>query len=280
MAARPFPHEWRAIIERRVALWSRLPAADRLELLRHILVFLDEKRFEGCGGMAITDEVRLTIAAQACLLLLHRETDYFPALRSILVYPDEYVAPAAEQHESGIVVEDHEPRAGESWAEGSLVLSWRDVMEESADGENGENVVLHEFAHQVDDEWGLSSAEPHEQPEGGAREWARAFREAFARHKRLVEGGRETAIDPYGATDEAEFFAVVTETFFGQPANLRIAEPELYRQWSKFFRQDPVSWGGDRSDDIGRERLIDDGIEAETLTDDFPSGGGELLGEG
>lgn len=239
---RPFPPRWLEIIQRRVAIWHRIPHADRLELLRHILIFLDEKRFEGCGGMEITDEVRLTIAAQACILLLHRETDYFPALRSILVYPDEYLAPAAEQHESGIVVEDHEPRAGESWAEGSLVLSWRDVVEGSADGRSGENVVLHEFAHQIDDEWGLSSADPREQPEGDAQQWATAFREAFARHERDVKRGRSTAIDPYGATDEAEFFAVVTETFFEQPADLRIAEPELYRQWSKFFRQDPITW--------------------------------------
>lgn len=241
-AARPFPHEWRTIIERRVALWRRLPAADRIELLRHVLVFLDEKRFEGCGGMAITDEVRVTIAAQACFLLLHRETDCFPALRSILVYPDEYLAPAAEEHEGGIVIEDHEPRAGESWAEGSLVLSWRDVVDGSADGASGENVVLHEFAHQIDDEWGLSSADPREQPEGSARAWALAFREAFERHRREVKRGRVTAIDPYGATDEAEFFAVVTEMFFDQPAALRIAEPELYGQWSKFFRQDPLGW--------------------------------------
>ncbi|MCL4197019.1 MAG: zinc-dependent peptidase [Phycisphaerales bacterium] len=242
LATRPFPPAWRGIIERRVGLWRRLPPADRLELLRHVLIFLNEKGFEGCGGMVIDDEVRLTIAAQACILLLHRETDYFPALRSILVYPDEYLAPAAEQHESGIVIEDHEPRAGESWAEGSLVLSWRDVVEGSADSQSGENVVLHEFAHQIDDEWGLSSAEPEEQPEGDAREWARVFREAFERHRRDVKRGRSTVVDSYGATDEAEFFAVVTETFFEQPAELRIAEPELYRQWSKFFRQDPLAW--------------------------------------
>jgi len=248
-ASRPFPPAWRGIIEQRVGLWQRLPAADRLELLGHILVFIDEKRFEGCGGLEITDEVRLTIAAQACILLLHRQTQYFPALRSILVYPDEYVAPAAEEHESGVVVEDHEPRAGESWAEGSLVLSWRDVLAGSADASSGENVVLHEFAHQIDDEWGLSSADPNEAQSEEARQWARTFRRAFERFEREVRRGRGTVIDPYGATDEAEFFAVVTEMFFEQPAELRVHDPELYGRWSRFFGQNPLSWAGGRGGD-------------------------------
>lgn len=239
----PFPPQWLAILEQRGGLWNRLPSADRHELLGHILVFLDEKRFEGCGGMTINDEVRLIIAAQACMLLLHREAAYFPALRSILVYPDEYVAPHPEHQDDGTVVEDHEPRAGESWSEGSLVLSWEDVLAGGADPGDGENVVLHEFAHQIDEEFGLSEIDPDEASQPEARQWAAVFRRSFERFESQAQRGRMTPIDPYGATNEAEFFAVVTETFFERPAELRIYDPELYAQWSRFFQQDPISWG-------------------------------------
>lgn len=240
--ARAFPAPWRSIIERRVALWKRLPPPVRLELLGHILVFLDEKRFEGCGGQTIDDEVRVTIAAQACVLLLNRETEYFPGLRSILVYPTEYVAPTAELLDDGTMLEDHQPRAGESWDQGSLVLSWADVVRGATRWDDGQNVVLHEFAHQLDEEFGLSSTDPKQVSDDTARAWAQIFQSAYGQFVLDVRRSRPTPIDPYGATNEAEFFAVVTETFFERPADLRVYNPGLYAQWSTFFRQDPLSW--------------------------------------
>lgn len=192
--------------------------------------------------MAISDEVRLVVAAQACVLLLHRDTDYFPALRSVLVYPDEYMAPHPEQQDDGTVVEDHQPRAGESWGEGSLVLSWNDVLVGAADPDDGDNVVLHEFAHQIDEQFGLSEIDPEAAATPEARQWATVFRQSFDRFESQVHRGRATPIDAYGATDEAEFFAVVTETFFERPAELRVYDPDLYAQWSAFFRQDPITW--------------------------------------
>lgn len=242
LRARPFPPPWRGILERRSGSWRRLGPADRAELLGHIQVFLAEKNFEGCGGLAITDEIRVTIAAEACVLLLHREDEYFPLLRSVLVYPTEYVAPTLEHLDDGTVAEDHQPRLGESWDQGSLVLSWADVLSGAENARDGHNVVLHEFAHQIDEQYGLSEADPRTAPNDAARQWAEVFGRAFDRFVGEVHRGRAGPIDPYGATNEAEFFAVVTETFFERPADLRRYDTDLYDQWSRFYRQDPISW--------------------------------------
>jgi len=242
LRAAPFPPHWQAILDQRLGLWKRLRADDRRELLGHTLVFLAEKRFEGCAGLAITDEMRVLIATQACVLLLHREADYFPSLRSILVYPDEYVVRAPEAQDDGIVIEDDEPRAGESWGEGSLVLSWQDVLAGAADADDGENVVLHEFAHQIDEQFRLSQLDAASARTAEAKQWATVFNETFDRFVAQTRRGRVTPIDNYGATNPAEFFAVVTESFFERPAELRVYAPDLYAQWSQFFRQDPISW--------------------------------------
>lgn len=151
LRAQPFRKEWLATIERNVLFFRRLSASDRTELLGHIQVFLAEKRFEGCGGLAITDEIRVTIAAQACLLLLHRETDYFPALLTILVYPSTYMVEEKRQIEEHVWEEGTATRLGETGRRmGSLVLSWDATKAGAADPSDGKNVVLHEFAHQLD----------------------------------------------------------------------------------------------------------------------------------
>ncbi len=160
LKAAPFPAEWLEIIERNVALYRRLPEADRRELLGHVQVFLAEKPFEGCGGLEITDEIRVTVAAQACLLLLHRRTDYFPRLRSIVVYPTSFVAKTVKQEGPGMIAEGQEARLGEAWLRGPLVLSWDDVLADAAGSRTGSNVVLHEFAHELDDEDGEANGAP------------------------------------------------------------------------------------------------------------------------
>src|SRR5947207_10677695 len=150
LQGRPFPKEWLKLIQRHVAFFPKLSATDRAELLGHIQVFLAEKRFEGCAGFEITDEVRVTIAAQACLLLLHRRTDYFPHLLTILVYPLTYMV--QEDHRIGEHVweEGTVSRLGETGRRmGSLVLSWGAVKHGAADPSDGKNVVLHEIAHQL-----------------------------------------------------------------------------------------------------------------------------------
>ncbi|MEO7361882.1 MAG: M90 family metallopeptidase, partial [Gemmatimonadaceae bacterium] len=169
----PLPAEWQAIIRRNVPYVARLPAADHEELGGHIQVFLAEKKFEGCGGLEITDEIRVTIAAQACILLLHSQTDYFSKLLSILVYPSTYVVPGGRHMGGGLVDDNPEARLGESWVSGVVVLVWDSVLSGAGDIQDGHNVVLHEFAHQLDQEDGASDGLPILQHRSMYADWAR-----------------------------------------------------------------------------------------------------------
>jgi len=237
----PVPGEWRALIERNVPYVARLPANDRDELEGHIQVFLAEKHFEGCGGQQITDEVRVTIAAQACILLLHRQTDYYPNLVSILVYPTTYLVPGGRRGPDGMVVEDPEARLGESWTRDVVVLAWDSVLSGAADVHDGHNVVLHEFAHQLDQEDGQGDGVPVLPRRSMYVAWARVLGHDFDQLVRDAERSHRALLDRYGATNPAEFFAVVTETFFEKPRQLRAKHPALYEQLREFYRQDPAA---------------------------------------
>lgn len=252
IAGRPFPEPWLAILERSVPFYARLPEPDRQELKRHILIFLAEKRFEGCGGLDITDEIRVTIAAQACLLLLHRRTDYFPHLRSILVYPGSYVAETTHHIGGGVILESDDVREGESWHHGSVVLSWDDVRRGADDADDGYNVVLHEFAHQLDSSGGKGDSTPVLQSQSSFLAWARALGEDYERFKRDIEEDGAEVLDEYGATDPAEFFAVATECFFEQPTEVRRAYPRLYEELKRFYQQDPAALAPGPDDGAGR----------------------------
>ncbi len=241
LRVRPFPDEWAAILED-VPLCRRLPREDLAELRGHIQVFLAEKRFEGAGGFAIDDAVRLTIAGQACILLLHRVSGLFPKLRSIIVYPQEYVAPLEDVDDNGFVTEDVESRSGESWMQGSLVLSWDDVLADLDDPFGELNVVLHEFAHQLEAETGEMNGCPPIADLELRADWAREMHTAYAEHCRLVDRGRPTLLDPYAAEGPSEFFAVVTETFFQQPRRILATLPALYGVLSRYYEQDPATW--------------------------------------
>lgn len=221
-----------------------LSEADRLELMDHIKVFLAEKRFEGCAGLVITDAIRVTIAAQACVLLLHRDTDYYADLRTILVYPSSYVAPAKTPFANGVVLEGSELRAGESWHRGSLVLSWRDVQAGSAQPCDGRNVVFHEFAHQLDSESGAVEGAPALEGRSAYAAWARVLGREYEALMANLRQQRPTLLGAYAAKNPAEFFAVVTEVFFERPAELRWLHPELYEQFKSFYKQDPAAWMG------------------------------------
>jgi len=240
----PVPGAWRDIVARRAPAVSRLPEPDRRELFGHVHVLLAEKRFTGCGGLAMTDEIRVTIAAQAALLLLHRETDYFPGLRSILVYPESYVAPLSEEQDDGTVIEGSEAREGESWHEGSLVLSWSDVIGGAADPHDGYNLVLHEFAHQLDAETGQENGTPRLASKAQYKEWQGVMSREYEALCEAVRAGRPTVLDAYGAESPAEFFAVSTEAFFERPRNLKARHPELYEQLKLYYRQDPERRAG------------------------------------
>ena len=235
----PFPEEWLAIIERNVPIYSRLPEADQAELRGDVAVFIDEKIFEGCGGLEMTDEIRVTIAAQACLLLLHRETDYYPDLRTILVYPSTYVAPITEHGDAGLITEGESARLGEAWTHGAVVLSWDAVRRGAADFHDGQNVVLHEFAHKLDQESGDANGAPPLEHTSMYVAWARVLGAAYAELQRESRLGHRDVLDAYGATNPAEFFAVATEAFFEKPAQLKRKHPELYEELALYYQQDP-----------------------------------------
>jgi MtfA peptidase len=243
---RPFPKKWLTLIQRHVVFFRRLSASDRAELLGHIQVFLAEKRFEGCGGFAITDEVRVTIAAQACLLLLHRRTDYFPGLLTILVYPLTYMVEEKRQVGEHVWEEGTVSRLGETGRRmGSLVLSWGAVKHGAADPSDGKNVVLHEFAHQLDFENDAADGVPGLVTREQQLAWAAVMRAEFASLRAADESGIPTLLDTYGATDPAEFFAVSVEAFFEQPHALRAHHPKLYAELRKYFQQDPVEFSAE-----------------------------------
>jgi Mlc titration factor MtfA (ptsG expression regulator) len=238
----PFSPEWLAILKRNVAYYHMLPPDDQRDLQGLIQIFVAEKCFEGCGGLTITDEIRLSIAAQACILLLHRDTDFYPMLQSILVYPTAYLSPAAHYQADGVVVEGTQARLGESWARGVVVLSWDDVKRGAGDVHDGHNVVFHEFAHQLDYESGAAEGAPALPRRSQYIAWARVLAHEYGLLVRDIACHRQTLLDRYGATNPAEFFAVATECFFEKPLELKIRHPGLYEQLQLFYRQDPATY--------------------------------------
>ncbi|HEY4185116.1 MAG TPA: M90 family metallopeptidase [Polyangia bacterium] len=238
LRAQTMPEAWRAIVTANVPYASVLKAEDREKLEGLIRIFIAEKRFEGCGGLTITDEMKVTIAAQACLLLLHRDGDIYPGLESILVYPHAYRV-ANQRREGALVVEGEDVRLGESWVRGELVLAWDHVSASTHRVAPGQNVVLHEFAHQLDAEDGSVDGAPSL----GSRErfvsWARVLGQEYRDLTERLEAGRKSDIDSYGATNPPEFFAVVTEMFFERPRHMRQHHAALYGELAAFYRQDP-----------------------------------------
>jgi Mlc titration factor MtfA (ptsG expression regulator) len=235
----PFPEAWRGVLDRDVAYVAKLGEDERAELEGLVQIFLAEKHLEGCGGLELTDEIRVTIAAQACLLLLGRDTDVYPELETVLVYPHAYRAPSTKR-EGFVVIESDDARLGESWTRGVVVLAW-DHVSSSARQLGGDNVVLHEFAHQLDAEDGSMDGAPDLGSRARFASWARVLGEEFEEVSNRLHAGRPSDIDAYGATSPPEFFAVVTEMFFEKPHQLRKRHPELYAELAAFYKQDPAA---------------------------------------
>ena len=220
--------------------YKYLTPEEQQELHGHIQVFLHEKEFEGCEGLKITDEIRVTIAAQACILLLHRQTDYFPLMKTILVYPHHYFAYTTKRQAGGFVQEGVQARLGESWQRGPIVLSWDDVMRGAADPNDGHNVIFHEFAHELDSESGAMEGAPDLPQATMYTAWSRVLGYEYKKLLDDIQRNHHHLIDTYGAVSPAEFFAVVTEAFFEKPVQLKRHHPELYEQLRGFYHQDPA----------------------------------------
>ena len=240
---RPFPPEWEDIVCRNLPHYSNLDAAERAELHASMQVFIDEKLWEGCGGLELTDEIRVTIAAEACLLQLSLPHDYYRNVMSILVYPSTVVLP---EQRAGVFerqdgpVNASVPILGQAFTNGPVILVWDAVLRESRHPEQGHNVVFHEFAHKLDMLDGSADGTPPLRDSAELADWVAVCSREFLRLRSLAEKGHKTFLDAYGSTNEAEFFAVATEEFFDRPGALKGHSPELYRVLKDYYCQDPA----------------------------------------
>jgi Mlc titration factor MtfA (ptsG expression regulator) len=236
----PFPEEWRSLLKQQLPLYWRMPPDLRRKLEPSARRFLADVPIIGCQGLVVTDEMRLTIAVQACLLIVMRDSGAYESLGAVLLYPDEFVVKESEQDDAGVIHEGESVLSGQSIDDSQIVLSWRDVQEGGAEGEIY-NVVLHEFAHFLD-----NSVEGTLTDTASGRDELATWFELIEREYQAlcdaVDRGERTLIDPYGAESTAEFFAVATETFFEAPVELQRMHPDLYKDLAAFYGLDPAAW--------------------------------------
>jgi MtfA peptidase len=238
-AATPLSDSRIALLTRNVPIRARLPAELRQRLDGLVNAFVAEKSFVGCNGLSVTDEMRVTIAAHACALVLGRPHDLYPALQSILVYPTPFWVDEEDADDVGVVTRRRRVLSGQAWDASRIIVSWEDVTEAADAASSGYNLVLHEFAHHLEYE-GRGLAEP-----GGSRRleaWRSELQDEFERLLEAVDGGEDTFLDPYAAEDESEFFAVASEEYFERPVMLRKSHPTLYRLLQEFYGLDPAAW--------------------------------------
>jgi len=245
--ARPLAPPLVAILERNLAQYAGMDGQERLRLQRLVQQFLHEKSFVGCAGLEVTDEMRVTIASQACMLVLGRAGDavpavLYPSLHAVLVYPGAFLVPRREVDAAGVVTEQRQDLLGESWGDGRVILSWDHVRRAGSGESPNHNVVLHEFAHQLDSESGSTNGAPYLGSTERYRSWSEVLSRNFAELRRDAMWGQRGVLDHYGASSPAEFFAVATESFFEQPWELAARHPDLYEEFLKYFRVDPRNW--------------------------------------
>ncbi|MCX5934943.1 MAG: zinc-dependent peptidase [Pseudanabaena sp. LacPavin_0818_WC45_MAG_42_6] len=241
LMANQFPKSWLSIIESNLSIYKSLTSEQQKELLGYIQVFLKEKQFIGCLGLQITEEIKVTIAAIACLLLFGDRKTYFPNLRSVLVYPHAYIVNELTMN-SYVVEERRVARLGESWTRDQLVLSWEQIQQDVLNWKDGHNVILHEFAHQLDQEDGQAEGVPILPRALDYEVWKLVMSAEYLQLCDRVENGQKTVIDNYGTTSPAEFFAVATETFFEKPKQLNQKHEVLYEILQRYYRLDPRQW--------------------------------------
>jgi len=237
----PLSPEHITILENNVPLYTRLPEDLRQILQGCINYFLDEKVFVGRNGLEITDEIRLVVAANACMLIVNNRKRYFSGFETILIYPDTYVAKEVS-YDGMVEVHEDVARAGESWYRGPIVLSLTDVVHGSGNEQDGHNVVLHEFAHKLDEENGVMDGLPVLRESAHYKEWAEVLTREYDEFLDRVDRGKNKVIDEYGAVSASEFFAVATESFFEKSEHMRKRLPELYKQLQTFYGLDPAEW--------------------------------------
>ena len=236
--AQPWPESWGLHLQRNVRLTWEMSDEEMQSLHRRVKVFVAEKHWEGCEGLQLTEEMKVVISAQASLMLLGVNDWYFDNVKTILVYPKAFRRETGD----GMVEGQSQHRAGEAWQGGPIILSWKDSLRGGRNEDDGQNVVIHEFAHALDGLDGeMGGSVMFDDPQDSTA-WRNVVAEEYADLCRAKEMGRRTLLDHYGATNEAEFFAVATETFFEQPRELCREHQELFALLKKYYRLDPVPW--------------------------------------
>lgn len=240
--AREIAPAWQATLARNIPIYARMSGELQHQLHKLVQQFLYQKKFVGCAGLEIDDDIRVTIAGQACLLLLNRRTGVYPDLHTILVYPSAFLVPRKQVDEAGVVTEARQDLLGESWGDGRVILSWDHVLRGAGDWTDGQNVVLHEFAHQLDSESGSNNGAPYLGSDDNYRNWSEVLSRDYANLRADAMVSQHSVMDHYGATSPAEFFAVATETFFEKPWQMAERHPDLFSELFKYYRVDPRAW--------------------------------------
>lgn len=240
--AREIDPRWRATLAHAIPVYGRMSADLQHQLDKRVQQFLYQKKFVGCAGLEVTDEMRVTIAGLACLLLLNRPSRVYPGLHAVLVYPSAFLVPRKQVDAAGVITEERQDLLGESWGDGRVVLSWDHVQRGAGDWTDGQNVVLHEFAHQLDSESGSNNGAPYLGSADNYRNWSDVLARDFANLRADAIYGQPSVMDHYGATSPAEFFAVATETFFEKPWQMAERHPALFAELFKYYRVDPRAW--------------------------------------
>jgi Mlc titration factor MtfA (ptsG expression regulator) len=243
LAQVPFPTDWEEIVRGNVAHYCMLDDAERAHLRSLIQVFIAEKYWEGAGGLTLTDEIRVTISAQACLLLLGLPHNYYQNVLTIIVYPSTVVPPLRKLgfFETPLApLEDSHPIIGQAFQQGPVIIIWDAALHGGRHPELGHNVVYHEFAHKLDMLDGAADGTPPLRDRAEYRDWVQTCSREYLRLKHDAERGKKSFLNAYGAANEAEFFAVATEQFFDQPGLMMKHSPDLYRVLKEYYRQDPA----------------------------------------
>jgi Mlc titration factor MtfA (ptsG expression regulator) len=245
IVSEPFPTEWLSHLDTNVAHFALLSTDDQAKLRDLLRVFIAERDWEGCGGLVLTDEMRVTIAAHACILILALDIDCYADVSTILVYPQAFMVPSRKV-EGVIVTESEKPTLGEAHLRGPVVLAWDEVLQAGRDLGIGENLVFHEFAHQLDFSDGVIDGTPPLSGRGEYDAWREGMGHALDEVRREVKAHRRSLLGSYAAQNPAEFFAVATECFFDNPKALEMHHPTVYGLLKNYYRQDPAQRVPDR----------------------------------
>jgi Mlc titration factor MtfA (ptsG expression regulator) len=242
LTSAPFPPLWEDIIRRNVGHYCMLDDAERAHLRGLIQVFIAEKSWRGAGGLELTDEIGVTISAQACLLLLGLPHNYYKNVESIIVYPSTVVPPPRKPgfFENTVAPVDlAQPIIGQAFQRGPVIIIWDAALRGGRHPESGHNVIYHEFAHKLDMLGGTANGTPPLRDRAEYRDWVLICSREYLSLKHSTKKGQKSFLDSYGATNEAEFFAVATEQFFEQPRLMIKHAPDLYRVLQEYYQQNP-----------------------------------------